>query len=108
MFKELENRMMQIKKTFRKIYLGIILYVGIGTLSVCAIYPHDTLACGEWIVLPLLLTFPANIVSFGYRFFEAEILYPVFIIQAIVLLIWLGIAFLVRNHKIRRLQQIIK
>ena len=83
------------RKKCRMIYLGIFLYVGIGTLSICASYPHDTLWSGDWIVFPILLTFPVSVFSIGYRFAEADILYPVFIIQGIVLLICLGIAYLV-------------
>ena len=93
---------MQYRKKCRMIYLGTVLYVVMGTLSVCSLYPHDTLASGEWIIFPLLFTFPVSIISFGYRFFEAEILYPVFIIQGVVLLICLGIAYFVCKYKIRR------
>ena len=83
------------RKKCRMIYLGIFLYVGIGTLSICASYPHDTLWSGDLVVFSVLLTLPVSIFSFAYRFVEADILYPVFIIQGIVLLIYLGIAYLV-------------
>jgi len=86
---------MKYRKKCRMIYLGIFLYVGVGTLSICASYPHDILWCGDWIVFPVLLTFPVSIFSFAYRFTEADILYPVFIIQGTVLMICLGIAYLV-------------
>ena len=85
----------------RMIYIGIFLYVGIGTLSICAVYPHDALWCGDWIMFPLLFTLPVTFISFGYRFAEADVLYPVFIIQAVVLLICLGIAFLICKNKMR-------
>ena len=60
-----------------------LLYVGFGTLSVCSVYPDD-LFYGEWSLFGLLITFPVSIISFGYRYAEADILYPVFIIQTIM------------------------
>ena len=93
---------MRHTKKCRLIYIGTIIYNVIGTLSICSVYPHDFLSSGEWIVIPVLFTFPVSIFSFGYRFVEAEILYPVFIIQAIVLLISLGIAWLVCKYKIKK------
>jgi len=84
---------MNNKKINIIIYIGIFIYVGIGTFSVCALYPKDILWCGDWIVFSLLFTFPVSIISFIYRFVEANTLYPVFIIQLITLFIWLGIAF---------------
>ena len=60
------------------------LYVSIGTLAVCAIYPADPLY-GEWSMLPLLLTFPVTFISFGYRFSEnANDFSTVYFIQLIM------------------------
>jgi hypothetical protein len=85
---------MEYRKKCKMIYLGVFLYVGIGTLSVCALYPHDILYCGDWMAFLFIFTLPVSIFSFAYRFTEADILYPVFIIQGVVLLICLGIAFI--------------
>ena len=48
-----------------------LLYVGVGTISVCGIYPADPFYF-EWSLLPftLLLTLPVNFISFLYRFAE--------------------------------------
>lgn len=68
----------------RKLAFYIALsYVGFGTLSVCSVYPTDAFY-GEWSVFGLLITFPVSIISFGYRYAEPKILYPVFIIQTIM------------------------
>ena len=61
-------------------------YVGFGTLSVCSIYPSDYFY-GDWTLIGLLITFPVTIISFGYRYAESEVLYPVFIIQIIMFLL---------------------
>jgi hypothetical protein len=60
--------------------------VGFGTLAVCSVYPGDTFY-GSWTLIALILTLPVTIVSFGYRFAEAHILYPVYIIQFVMFLI---------------------
>ena len=62
-----------------------LLYVGFGTLSVCSVYPADPFY-GEWSLLGLLITFPVSIISFGYRYANPNFLYPVFIIQTIMLI----------------------
>ena len=63
-----------------------LIYVGFGTLSVCSVYPADVFY-GEWSLLGLLITFPVTFISFGYRYAEAESLYPVFIIQFVMLIL---------------------
>lgn len=68
----------------RKLLFFIALaYVGIGTLSVCSILPNDRFY-NEWFLVGLVFTFPVTIVSFAYRYAEGNVLYPVFIIQAIM------------------------
>lgn len=62
------------------------LYVGFGTLSVCSVYPADPFY-GEWSLFGLLITFPVSIISFGYRYTEANLLYPVFIIQILMFIL---------------------
>jgi len=86
-------------KTRKIVAILVLVYVGIGTLSICASYPHDILWSGDWVVFPVLFTFPVTITSFVYRFVEADILYPVFIIQSITLIISLFIAdLIVKKH----------
>jgi len=96
---------MEYRKKCKMIYLGVILYNVIGTLSVCALYPHDALGFGEWVAIPLVFTLPVSVYSFAYRYFEAEKMVPVLIIQATVLLVSLGIAWLICKYKIRNYQQ---
>lgn len=61
-------------------FLSSFFYVGLGTLSVCSLYPKDIFS-GAWTIWGLLLTFPVSVISFGYRYAESNNLYPVFIIQ---------------------------
>ena len=81
----------------RKLALLIsIIYVGLGTLSVCSIYPFDPLY-GDWSFTCLILTFPVSIISFGFRYGEANLLYPVIIIQFVVFILF----FLIISTKIK-------
>ena len=61
-------------------------YVALATLSVCSVYPKD-LFYGQWSLFGLLVTFPVSIISFGYRYADAQNLYPVFIIQLFMFLL---------------------
>ncbi len=86
----------------RKLAFYIALsYVGFGTLSVCSIYPADPFY-GEWSIFGLLITFPVSIISFGYRYAEANLLYPVFIIQIIMfILTFLILTAFIKTKKIK-------
>ena len=69
---------------YRKIELIIsAIYVGIGTLAVCSMYPKD-LFYGDWSLFVLIWTMPVIIFSLVYRYAEADNLIPVFIIQLIM------------------------
>lgn len=71
----------------RKIELIIsAIYVGIGTLAVCNIAGGDWLY-GDWTIYTLLFTFPVTIISFGYRYAEADYLLPVLLIQFVMFVI---------------------
>lgn len=63
-----------------------LIYVSIGTLSVCSLYPKDYFY-GDWSLYGLLFTFPVSIISFGYRYCDAESLLPIFFIQTIMFVI---------------------
>lgn len=60
-----------------------IIYVGIGTISVCSVYPSDSFY-GEWSWWGIFVTLPVSIISFMYRYADAGSLIPVFIIQIIM------------------------
>jgi len=82
----------------RKIALIIsAVYVGIGTLAVCSIYPKD-LFYGDWSLITLLITFPVTIISFGYRYAEADSLLPVLIIQFVMFIFtFLFLSLFIKN-----------
>ncbi len=81
----------------RKLSFFITLaYVGIGTLSVCSIFPDDPFY-NEWFVVGTVFTFPVSIVSFGYRYAEGDLLYPVFIIQGIMFVL----TFFILSHLLK-------
>ena len=62
------------------------IYVGAGTLAICNIAGGD-LFYGEWADYVLSLTFPVTIISFGYRYAEADFLVPVLIIQFVMFIL---------------------
>lgn len=64
----------------------MIIYNIWGTLAICSIYPSDPLYNDWWLPIEIL-TFPVTIISFAYRYGASEPLYPVFIIQFIMLII---------------------
>ncbi|NMH26061.1 hypothetical protein [Flavobacterium solisilvae] len=71
----------------RKLTLLIsLIYVSIGTLAVCSVYPQDYFY-GEWSLFGLLFTFPVTVISFGFRYGDAESLLPIFIIQFLMFVI---------------------
>ncbi|PWV56454.1 hypothetical protein [Chitinophaga sp. S165] len=71
---------MSKKDAYINAYLISFLYVGLGTLTVLSVYPADKFS-GEWVWVGLLLTFPVNFISFGYRYMEAGSYLPVALIQ---------------------------
>ena len=73
-------------------------YVGFGTLSVCSLYPADYFY-GDWSLYVLLITLPVSIISFGFRFAEADIIYPVFIIQFVMFILTFYILSLLIKKK---------
>jgi hypothetical protein len=88
--KIIESKKLALKISF--------LYVLLGTLSVCSIYPKD-LFYGEWSLFCLIITFPVSIISFVYRYAESNLLYPVFIIQLIMFFLTFNILSLVVKEK---------
>ena len=88
--KIIESRKLALKISF--------LYVLLGTLSVCSIYPKD-LFYGEWSLFCLIITFPVSIISFCYRYVESNLFYPVFIIQLIMFFLTFNILSLVLKEK---------
>jgi hypothetical protein len=76
-------------------------YVGFGTLAVCSVYPAD-IFYGSWSLWGLLITFPVTIISFAYRYAEADTVYPIFIIQFVMFLLTLFIlsSFIGRKKKV--------
>jgi hypothetical protein len=74
---------MKDKRNLLALLISLI-YVGIGTVAVCSVYPQDALF-GEWAGVALLITFPVTILSAGFRYGASTNLLPVFIIQFIML-----------------------
>jgi hypothetical protein len=80
------NKIIKIIEDRKLAFKISLFYVALGTLSVCSVYPKD-LFYGDWSLYGLLLTFPVSIISFGFRYAESNLLYPVFIIQLIMFFI---------------------
>lgn len=66
----------------------LVLYNIVGTISICSVYPTDKLYgfFGYFDVFIVLLTMPITLFSFIYRYANSEELYPVLIIQSLILL----------------------
>lgn len=83
----------------KTVALFIFIYNLIGLVAIFGISPDD-LFYREWSIDLLLLTFPVTIISFGYRYFTSDPIYPVFIIQFIMLAITLFMGdSIVRRYK---------
>lgn len=78
--------------------VALFIYNILGLLAICSISPSDPLYSEGWLPV-LLFTFPITIISFGYRYGASEPLYPVFIIQFIMLIIsTYFVDLIVRNY----------
>ncbi len=80
------NKLIELYKTNKLDFWIALIYNGIGTLTICSVYPEDRFN-GEWVLPFSLITIPINFFSFIYRFAESGPLYPVFIIQFIMLIL---------------------
>ena len=76
----MKKKILDFFKLNRLAILITSVYVSLSLISVCSVYPDDMLY-GEWSVIGILITFPISIISFGFRFSNSELIYPVFIIQ---------------------------
>ncbi len=93
------NKLTEFIETHKLAFWIAFSYVGLGTLAVCSVYPAD-IFYGSWSLWGLLITFPVTIISFGYRYAEADTIYPVFIIQFVMfLLTFLILSSFFRNKK---------
>ncbi|PXV69010.1 hypothetical protein CLV62_101277 [Dysgonomonas alginatilytica] len=76
----------------------MFIYNVIGTLAICSAYPSDPLYSDELSFIGGF-TFPITIISFAFRYAASEPIYPVFIIQFIVLIASIFILDLIlRNY----------
>ena len=76
-------------------------YVGFGTLAVCSVYPAD-IFYGSWSLWGLLISFPVTIISLGYRYAEADTIYPVLLIQFVMFLL----TFMILSRFIRTKKEV--
>ena len=77
-----------------------LIYVGFATLTVCSVYPSDPFY-GDWSLLGLIVTLPVSVISFGYRYADANTFYPVFIIQFVMfILTFLIVSTFVKDKKV--------
>jgi hypothetical protein len=89
---------MNVKKSIIISCIFSFAYVGFATFSVLNMYPKDIFYNYLPNSISLLIEFvtlPAYIISFGYRFCESEIIYPVFIIQILMFILVRYLTFLI-------------
>lgn len=77
------KHLIKLYKANKSIFWIALIYNGIGTLTVCSIYPADRFY-GDWALPFTIITMPVNFLSFIYRFTESGPLYPVYIIQLVM------------------------
>lgn len=83
----------------KAVALFIFIYNLIGLVAIFSISPDDPFHW-EWSPVLRLLTFPITIISFAYRYGTSDPIYPVFIIQFIMLVIILFMGdSIVRRYK---------
>ncbi|SFE91561.1 hypothetical protein SAMN05518672_11238 [Chitinophaga sp. CF118] len=58
---------MSRKIAYKYAYLISFFYVGLGTVSVLSVYPHDFLH-GDWIIYCLAFTLPVSAIGIGIRY----------------------------------------
>ncbi len=96
------NKISEFIENHKLAFWIAICYVGFGSLAVCSVYPAD-IFYGSWSLWGLLITFPVTIISFGYRYAQADTIYQIFIIQFVMFLL----TFLILSSFIRRKKKVI-
>jgi len=76
---------MSKRKAYIYSYIISLFYVGWATIAVLSLYPDDVFF-GDWAAYSMILTFPAAILSFVYRFTTPDSYWPVILIQLLSLL----------------------
>lgn len=76
-----------MKKNSKYVYAYLIsfFYVGLGTVSVLSLYPHDLLY-GNWVTYCLIFTLPVSAFSVGIRYAEPSQYLLVVCIQLLIFL----------------------
>ena len=92
------NRLIKFNKENTFALKVSFFYVGLGTLSVCSVYPDD-MFYGGWSLYGVLITFPVSVISFGYRYSEPNLLIPVFIIQSLMFFLTYFLLCLIFKNK---------
>ena len=83
-----------------------IAYVVLGTLFALSLYARDNLSSfvdwsnpSDFMVILSVITYPAYVISFGIRFAQSDLLWPVYIIQFVTLVLFLYLA----DYMVRRI-----
>lgn len=77
------------KKSLMVSLLISLFYVGLGTISLLALYPSSPIF-GEWSLYTTLLTFPVSFIGFGIAYAEPNNIPLLLFVQLVVfLLFWL-------------------
>ena len=71
-----------IKHNFTALLISFI-YVILGGIVACSLYPDDLLN-GAWWFWGCIITFPVSMISCTYRMFGSDNYFPVIIIQTIM------------------------
>lgn len=81
-----------------------VLYVGLGTLTVCSLHP-DSWFYGDWVFVSMLITLPVNIISFGIAYADGDAMITILIVQIIVFLLCWPVVYLILSSILKRRKQ---
>jgi hypothetical protein len=76
-------RLLDFYKSNKVAFWTALIYVTLGGIVACSLYPKDMLN-GDWWFWGWLATFPVNFISTSFRMFGTMDYFPVFIIQTII------------------------
>jgi hypothetical protein len=77
---------MNKKTAYGYAYLISLLYVGLGTVSVLSVYPHDFLY-GDWVTYSMIPTLPVCVIGIGIRYADPSQYSVIISIQVLTFLL---------------------
>lgn len=84
--------LMTKKQALQRSFFLSFLYVGFASITILSIFPENLLY-GNWVIYAMILTLPANVISFGILYGDADQIFLVAIAQIAEFFIWMWIFY---------------